>query len=355
MSSLKTEIFFNRCRFVDNMGNLSDSFIDLARNQPSLTFNQKYLNPGFKDRTETPFEEITLADPANYAAKFDFARQHEFQGDYDSYLGLILERLRSVLLTLDPSEKYLCSHSSGSDSRIVSGVMAQLRREGLASFDNVLFYCWGSPEAKAFKGIMKAGGWDNFIINDDSKPDAFDVGVPDFSVDGWNPYTSQMKFWGELNPSEYIFLSGAEGETFMRPYEAWVHSRGFFVERGESIHRLCNIFKGGFFPFLSYKLLELTMAMPKAWRNVKDPRLGRDKVRTDLVERVGLLNIPVDQAYYNFNFTEARKRQMVELYQNSKFRRDTGVELDFDDLFRNANGWNSRCWSFAVTVYEQLM
>ena len=165
---------------------MSDSFIDLARSQSSLTFNQKYLNQKFKDRTETPFEEITLADPANYAPTLDFARQPEFQGDYECYLGLILERLRSVLLTLDPSEKYLFSHSSGSDSRIVSGVMAQLRREGQASFDNVLFYCWGSPEAEAFKGIMKAGGWDNFIINDDSKPDAFDVGVPDFSVDGWN-------------------------------------------------------------------------------------------------------------------------------------------------------------------------
>lgn len=39
------------------------------------------------------------------------------------------------------------------------------------------------------------------------------------------------------------------------------------------------------------------------------------KVRTDLVERLGLLYIPVDQVYYNFNFTEARKCQMVELYQ----------------------------------------
>lgn len=68
-----------------------------------------------------------------------------------------------------------------------------------------------------------------------------------------------------------------------------------------------------------------------------------------------MLDIPVDQAYYNFNFTEARKRQMVELYQSSKFRRDHGMELDFDDLFQNANGWNSHCWSFAVTVYEQLM
>lgn len=130
--SLDSRNFFYRCHFIDPAGKSSDSFLELARSQSSLTFTKQYLNPGFKDRTETPFEEITLAAPANYAPTLDFARQPEFQGDYECYLGLILERLRSVLLTLDPSEKYLFSHSSGSDSRIVSGVMAQLRREGQA-------------------------------------------------------------------------------------------------------------------------------------------------------------------------------------------------------------------------------
>jgi hypothetical protein len=110
-----------------------------------------------------------------------------------------------------------------------------------------------------------------------------------------------------------------------------------------------------FFPFLSYEMLELTMAMPSAWRNVKDTRINRDKVRTDLVDRLGLLNIPVDNAYYNLNVTKGRKKQMMDLYNKSRFKIEYDVDLDFEDLFKNANGWNSRAWSFAVTVYENLM
>jgi hypothetical protein len=230
-----------------------------------------------------------------------------------------------------------------------------MKKSGLMDFENVIFYCWGRPEEESFREIMKAGGWENFIINDDSGPNAFDVGVQEFSVDGWNPYVSQMKFWKGVDPSEFILLAGAEGETFFLPYEKWVHARSFFVERGESIHRLCKVFKGGFFPFLSYEMLELTMAMPSAWRNVKDTRINRDKVRTDLVDRLGLLNIPVDNAYYNLNVTKGRKKQMMDLYNKSRFKIEYDVDLDFEDLFKNANGWNSRAWSFAVTVYENLM
>ncbi len=74
-----------------------------------------------------------------------------------------------------------------------------------------------------------------------------------------------------------------------------------------------------------------------------------------MVEKLGLLNIPVNDAYYNLNITEERKKQMVDLYNKSKFKLEYGVEIDFNDLFKNTNGWNSRAWSFAVTVYENLM
>ncbi len=273
-SKLDTAKFFNRCCFVDREGSLSNDFMGLARSQTKLTFNERYLDKRFRDWAETPFEEISLADPQSVPSNANFTRPNIFQGEYDVYLDTIIERLKQVLLQLDPEEKYLFSHSSGSDSRIISGVMKQIKDSGLRNFENVVFYCWGRPEEASFREIMKVGGWDNFIINDDSGPNAFDVGVQEFPVDGWNPYTSQMKFWKGVNPSEFTLLAGAEGETFLLPYEKWVHARCFFVERGESIHRLCKIFKGGFFPFLSYEMLELTMAIPNAWRSVKDARIG---------------------------------------------------------------------------------
>lgn len=360
-SVLDSTKFFNRCKFVDKNGNFSNNFINLAKSQSSLTFNKKYLDINFKDIIETPFEEITLADPLTLPENANFSKPQIFQKSYDEYLDAVLAELKDFLLTLDPKENYLFSHSSGSDSRIISGVMKQIKDTGQRNFDNILFYCWGRPEEASFRKIMKFGGWDNFVVNDDSIPNAFEIGVEDFSVDGWNTLHSQMKFWGKINPSEYILLSGAEGETFLRPYEKWVHSKGFFNERGESIHRLCKIFKGGIFPFLSYGMLNLIMSMPDEWRNLKDERINRDKIRTDLVEKLGLINIPVDRAYYNFNITEDRKKQMIDLYEKSKFKSEFGVKIDFDEFFdkdkflQNTTSYNSKVWAFAVTVYEKIM
>ena len=352
--SLLPDIFFNRCWFSDQQGRLSSDFLSLARIQNSLTFNKKYSQPQFNDWNETPFEEIVFADPLLMCPGVDYSNITEYRGEYNAYLDLIIDRLKDVLLMLDPNEKYLFSHSSGADSRIISGTMALLRDEGRASFDNVLFHCWGRPEANSFRAILKKNRWDNISIHDDSRPDAYEVGVNSSCVDGWNPYPSQMKFWGDIDPSEYIFLSGGEAGAFQLSYQKWMHSRAFFVERGEAVQRMAKIFKSIFFPFLSHRLLEVLLAMPKQWRNINDPRLGRDKIRTDLVEKLGLLDIPVDRAYYNFNLSEQRKKAMVDLYNKSKFRHDHKIDLNFDDLFKNCNGWNSRAWSFAVTVYEKL-
>lgn len=347
-----TKEYFNRCCFSDNVGNLSVDFIEFAKAQSELTFDTRYLDHGFRDWDETPFKEIKFVNPINYVG-YDYTDIIEFTGSYDELLEVILQRIKFVLLKLDPLKNYLFSHSSGSDSRIISGVMFQLKKEGM-NFDNVLFHCWGKSEQNGFMQIMKKCGWENISIHDDSVQDAYNVGIPDFCTDGWNPYTSQMKFWGNINPSEYVLLSGAEGETFIKTYQDWVHNRGFFLERGESIHRLGRIFRGVFFPFLTHDMLSLTMSIPKRLKSIPDGRLNRDKLRTDLVEKLGLLNIPVDMARYNFNFSEGRKREMISLYNKSRFKRDFDVEIDFDDLFKNCNGWNSKCWSFAVTVYEQI-
>lgn len=349
------DLFFNRCWFSDKQGRISSDYLSLARIQDSLAFNEKYRKPQFNDWNETPFEEIVFADPLPISKAVDYSNITEYRGDYDAYLNLIIDRLKTVLLMLDPNEKYLFSHSSGADSRILSGTMALLRDEGRASFDNVLFHCWGRPEVNSFRAILRKNKWDNISIHDDTRPDAYDVGVSSYCVDGWNPYPSQMKFWGDIDPSEYILLSGGEAGAFQLSYQEWVHSRAFFVERGEAVHRMAKIFKGVFFPFISNPLLEVLLAMPKQWRNINDARLGRDKIRTDLVNKLGLLEFPLETAYYNFNFTESRKRHMAELYAKCKFKRDHGLDVDFDDLYKRHNGWNSRAWAFAVTVYENLV
>lgn len=77
------------------------------------------------------------------------------------------------------------------------------------------------------------------------------------------PLSFTDEIWGDIDPSEYIPSSGGEAGAFQLSYQEWVHSRAFFVERGEAVHRMAKIFKGVFFPFISNPLLEVLLAMPK--------------------------------------------------------------------------------------------
>ncbi|MFS2112995.1 hypothetical protein [Herbaspirillum frisingense] len=352
-SPFDTRHFFNRCVFVDRQDRYSDSFHQLARLQRTLTFDERFLDPQFVNTTETPFREIRRAPPHAYGHRRLRPGWPIFSGSYEAYLDRLESTLEQVLLRMHPGRQYLMAHSSGSDSRILSGTMARLRRQGKMSFDNVLFHCWCTHEADSFRKIMAANGWTNISVLDDSGPDVYNVGRTDLPCEGWNPYTYQIDFWGTHDPSRHVLLSGAQ-ETYSVPYEKWLHARSFFNTRGESIHRLATVFEDVFFPFLSYPMLALTMAMPAQWKNIPDPRIGRDKVRSDLVARLGLIDIPVQKAAYRFNVSPARRRTMLVAYETSRFRRRYGIVLDEKDLFANWNGWNSCLWSFAVTEYEVL-
>lgn len=352
-SPLDTRHFFNRCVFVDRHDRYSDSFHLLAQQQKSLTFDERFLDRQFVNTTETPFREIRRAPPPAYCHRWQRPGRPVFRGSYEAYLDLLESTLEQVLLRMNPRRRYLMAHSSGSDSRILSGTMARLRRQGKMSFDNVLFHCWCTHEAESFRQIMAANDWTNISVLDDSRPDVYDIGRTDLPCEGWNPYTYQIDFWGGLDPTRHVLLSGAQ-ETYSVPFDHWLYARSFFGTRGESIHRMASAFEDVFFPFLSYPMLEMTMAMPAQWKNLPDPRIGRDKLRSDLVARLDLIDIPVQKAAYRFNVSPGRRRAMLSAYENSRFRRRYGIALDENDLFRNWNGWNSCLWSFAVTEYEVL-
>lgn len=345
---------FNRCIFVDASGRTSVDFMSLALQQKRLTFDGRFLDKTFQAVTETPFLEIRHADPLQYCSH-DFLIEDVFSDDqYEYFLDSFITVLRDILMRLDPNEAYLFSCSAGSDSRIFSALMAQLRNEGLQSFDNVLFHCWGSPEKECFLQLMNKLGWRNVSVIDDSVPDPLDAGLETPCVDGWYPYINQIRFWGERDPSRYILLSGAEGETLLRTFDEWIFSYGFFSDRGESVHRLARHFKGIVFPYLTHEMLKVTMRAPKSWKNVADSRLGRDKIRTDLAARLGVDDIPIPKSFYTFNFSEERKELMLASYNKSQFKIKFGIEIAADALFSAPGGYESKLWSFAVTVYEKL-
>ena len=274
---------------------------------------------------------------------------------FSKILDYYISAYKDVLRGLDKNEKYLFSCSNGSDSRIIISLLAQLRDEEGYSFDNILFHCWGRPEKDSFLQLMRRFKFDNISILDDAKEDAYSICSSDICVEGFYPYDIMMKFWGEkINPQEYILLSGAEGETLLRTFTEWVHSHGYFSSRGDAVHILAAQFKDIFFPYLTKELLKISMLIPKNLKNIKDTRLSRDKLRTDICEKLGTADIPMQSSHYNFNFSAYNKKTMMDKYLASQFYKDFKFSLNPDELFTSNSSFSAKMWAFATTVYERI-
>lgn len=347
---------FTRCIFRDNYGNLSLNFMEICKKQKSLTFNKKFLDPKFRPRLETPFLEVERYD--NFLRFNTLPLEHwADKGKEDSYancLNALIDAFKVPLRQLS-GQKVFFSCSAGSDSRIMTAILAKLRDEEGCDFENVLFGCWGSPEAREFKMLMEHFGWKNIYILDDSKPNPYRIGGKTPCVDGFHPYVSQMRFWGDNDPQDSILLSGASGFAAFQTFDEWLHGKDFFLEQGTAEHRMARAFKDACFPYLHPDVLNLCMSLPAEFKNIKDNRINRDKLRTDLCAMLGALDgIPMPTSRYILNITPKLQEKMLDLYYQSVFYRDFKVGIDRQDLFKNVNGFNSCLWSFAVTVYDQL-
>lgn len=340
---------FNRCLYRDESGRISSSFMELCKQQENLTFDERYLDESFVQKLETPFLQIQRYD--NF---IDIDSENSCL-DYDEILEKILAGFTYVLRKIKKREKYFFSCSAGSDSRIIMALLAKLRDKEGYNLDNITFHCWGQAEKTEFLELMKKFRFENISILDDTIEDVYDISTTQLCADGWYPYDGLMKFWGNINPAEYTLLSGAEGETLLRPFNEWKHSHGYFSNRGESVHRLANIFNDTFFPYLTKEMLSITMIIPDKFKNIQDTLLDRDKIRTDLCKILHVDDIPMPQSYYNFNFSDAVKAHMKNRYIESAFYKKYQFDLNWDQLFAKHTCHSAKAWTFAVTVYEKLM
>jgi len=321
-------------------------FFELCKRSKNLTFDTEYLSAKEMPFLQTPFKEIRRVDNRYLAGTYKWTRT------YDEYLNALLKEFERVIKGIDPKEKYLFSCSSGSDSRIILGTMIKLQKEGY-KFDNVHFLTWVGTEVDSFKALMKRGGWTNYTILDDKGENPYQLGDPKLPVQGWHSYTNQMKWWKDFNPKEYILLSGAMGEIIQWDFERWYYTGTWFFTRGEIIHRMQKTFKGVLFPMIDEGVLQMACASPKEWKGIGDHRSGRDKTRTDLCEKLGLIDIPFANCVYNFGLTERVKAEMMEQYYMSSFYKDYkhDVNLFPDNLIL---GHGAKCWGFGVTIYDKL-
>ena len=113
-------------------------------------------------------------------------------------------------------------------------------------------------------------------------------------------------------------------------------------------------FKDVFLPVLSKDMVAIMSSIPNSLKHIKDPRMDRDKLRTDLCEILGLADIPMPISNINWNISVKRKKQMIDLYNKSQFKKDFKIDINFDNACSTPHTFDSKVWAFAVTVYEKV-
>lgn len=347
----------------------SIDFVWLCQQQEALTFNKSYLNPKHPDHPlETPFHEIRMAFPHEYCFHPIIKKQPRYIYSYEELLRCLHKAIESYLMNLSDKQRYLCFHSSGLDSRFISGTMARLRNEGKRDFKNVHFRCH-EPEVDQFLEIMDREGWpkDQYSYHELRGEDNYDVGRPDISVNGWCSYTHQMNFWSEMigNEKDWVVMLGEGSDIgkFMGHYRTAFryceneclnmlidHTGG----KGEWDNQFALTFKDISMPMWGFECQRVYAQMQREWL-VADNVTGWDNMRIALVEQLGVGGVEFIEHVYSWNLSEKRKRGMLDAFYRSKFYRRYKHDLPKDiDFFTNMYGWESKLWGFAVTVYEKI-
>jgi len=360
---MNTARYFNRCVFTNE-----DKYSPFISDFKSEDFDERFLDPNFIPRPlVTPFRDVRLAKPEEYCDHSILKRKPEIEGDYDEFVHQLGVALWNHLLTLDDDEKYLFSHSSGMDSRFISGTMAGIRRSGLKSFSNVHFRCH-APENSVFKKIMKAEGWpEDQWSTFDPNDSCYDIGRPDINVNGWCSYSNQMNYWPDLNPKEWILITGEGGELFkyiaLHPEAPTKYCDNYCMDmliehnpgNGEWDNQNALIFKDTIMPLWSYDYLQVSNAVRPEWVTC-DRSTGWDNIRTDLVKSVGLggFQYVVNDYLVSWKINNFRRESMNDQFYSSRFYKKYKKKLRRDiDFFTNPFGWESKLWGFAVTVYPK--
>jgi len=362
---------FNRCVFTDN-DEYSIDFLSLCRKQKSLTFDTRYLKPKYVSHPlETPFHEIRVAFPSEHCYHPIINQQPLFKGTYQEFIIALKNALKEYLMKLDDNQQYLMFHSSGMDSRFISGTMTELRRAGKKQFKNVHFRCH-QPEVKDFLYIMERQGWhpSQYSAWEGRYEDYYDIGRSDVCVQGWCSYSNQMNFWSDIvkDPKEWIVISGEGGELFkyigvfpnVTPFHYCDNYHlnmlmDYNGGKGEWENQWMLQFKDVNMPLWSFDYLMVSNRVHSDWITIEDMTIKWDNIKIDLVKSVGLMGAPFHNEPTSWVLSEKRANEINDLFYKGAFYKKFGELIGKDINFaENTQDWNSRMWGFAVTVYDQI-
>ena len=146
-------------------GETSQCFWDVLPHK--LTLDPSYVFPTFDPGTwKTLFQEVDVVSPMAALTVGEEAilaggdRNHHWLGGKDAMLHALADAVRKFMaFNLDNGKFHLLFHSSGYDSRIVSGTLVELRNVlGDCVLGDWLIVCAG-PESNEFVKIMEYEGW----------------------------------------------------------------------------------------------------------------------------------------------------------------------------------------------------
>ena len=362
-------------------GKIEDvNFIDVCKSSETLTFDRRYLKKGYVNRTysETPFKEIKLLLPSE---KTPNEWKHVFHEDkvYDEGFDFIVKKLRQSLKDClernwDSNKKHLFTHSSGYDSRILSGLLAELRDEnGRDWLGHIHFRCH-QPEGPGFEQIMKIEGWKPDEYSNYAGPnlDHYDLGNTKYIPNGWMSYVGTLNFWRDIIPyneeKNWVIVTGlGGGEMFSYPpldlkppnrlTDICQNPRlqrylNYFPDRGINFSYLKTRFKDIIAPYYDYGYLETCGRTPITLAKIVKKPL--DNFRHALIKSINpkLFNVKWFKHNYNFEFSPNRVKLMKEHYRTSKLCRHFPEIKNLDPTVRNK--FNDKLYAFSL-MYEKIM
>jgi len=164
---------------------ISPHFVDVL--PKSLTLDKNFIAKRYDTSLNTLFREVKVVpfeDICTDKMRAVFSTRHTINETKEELFSRFKEQLKKTILdTWKPEKEHVILHSSGIDSRILSGIIKEIYLErGAGWLGKTVFLC-SKREGKVFKDIMEYMGWDNWqVIREDvPTPYYYEPSLSDFS------------------------------------------------------------------------------------------------------------------------------------------------------------------------------
>lgn len=363
------------CLYVDENGNTSINISDLARKTHAI--RTEYFNPKFKKVNwwETIFCGISIVkdmrDRLPERHRDLYSIKPDKSADFDSLILQMKQSIKDYFVRNWSSERKLCLHSAGYDSRIISGILTELRQErGDDWIGDIHFRCH-QPEERMFIEIMKMQGWreDQYSVWANSPVDHYNIGNKQV-LNGFCPVTHQMDFFSDISPDskKTVLIMGFHGgEFFCYPalgkkqiknidycpntnVNRWLNQ---FTMEGEWVSMYAYEYKQLLAPYLDYEYLKIASLMPDKYLSTVTRKL--DTVRQAILKTMSINTLAVEYGNHNYtwNISPATKQRMMGEYFQSKFYQDYKVGVNFDNIISDIAGHDGKVWAFSL-LYDKI-